>query len=187
MGNLYIGLVHYPVLNRQGKILASALTGIDMHDIARSARTFDVRRYYVITPLQSQQEIARRIQRFWLEQRDDDPTHRAEALHQAEVVATLDESLSHVLNEEGQRPLIVATSARELQKPQIGYSELRRRIEAERTPIYLLFGTGWGLAPEVIQRADLILPPVFGPGQYNHLSVRAAAAIILYKLRGRPE
>jgi len=30
-----------------------------------------------------------------------------------------------------------------------------------------------------------MLPPIRGVGEYNHLSVRAAAAIILYRLRGR--
>ncbi len=47
----------------------------------------------------------------------------------------------------------------------------------------LLFGTGWGLTPEILARADLRLPPVLGPTDYNHLSVRAAAAILLDRLR----
>ncbi|MBI1729625.1 RNA methyltransferase [Candidatus Acetothermia bacterium] len=187
MGNLYIGLVHWPILNREGRILASALTGIDLHDIARSARTFDVKRYYVITPLKSQQEIAHRIQRYWLDLKEEDTTHRAEALHQAEIVATLDDSLTHVLNIEGQRPLIVATSARSLHKERVTFDRLRAQIEGEDRPVYLVFGTGWGLASEVVQRVDAVLPPIYGPGEYNHLSVRAAAAIILYRLRGRSE
>ena len=48
----------------------------------------------------------------------------------------------------------------------------------------MVFGTGWGLAPEVMARADLRLAPVLGPTDYNHLSVRAAAAVILDRLRG---
>jgi tRNA (guanine37-N1)-methyltransferase len=53
----------------------------------------------------------------------------------------------------------------------------------EERPFLLLFGTGHGLAQEVLERADLALPPI-RPGSYNHLSVRAACAIILDRLFG---
>jgi hypothetical protein len=49
----------------------------------------------------------------------------------------------------------------------------------------LLFGTGFGMAPAMLDRADFALAPLLGPGEYNHLSVRAAAGIILDRLRGR--
>ena len=52
-------------------------------------------------------------------------------------------------------------------------------------PLMLLFGTGFGLAPPVLERADLVLAPILGPGAYNHLSVRSAAGIILDRLRGK--
>jgi len=187
MGNLYIGLLHYPVLDREGRAVAAALTGLDIHDLARSARTYGVKRYYVVTPLASQREIAQRILSYWLDRKEDDPTHRAEALQGVAIVATLEDSLSQLLAEEGVRPLLIGTSARKLSKAYLGYGELRRRIEEERDPIYILFGTGWGLAPEVIERVDYLLPPIWGPGEYNHLSVRAAAAVILDRLRGRRE
>jgi hypothetical protein len=47
-----------------------------------------------------------------------------------------------------------------------------------------LFGTGWGLTEELFDRADFILEPIKGSGDYNHLSVRTAAAIILDRLLG---
>jgi hypothetical protein len=58
------------------------------------------------------------------------------------------------------------------------------RSELERSPEHhlIVLGTGWGLAPEVMERADVILEPVLGPTDYNHLSVRSAAAIILDRL-----
>jgi hypothetical protein len=187
MGNLYIGLVHYPVLSREGRTVATAITGLDIHDLARSAHTYGVRSYYVITPLASQREITERIRRYWLELQEFDPTHRAEALQHVIVVATLEDSLRQVTDEEGVRPLIIGTSARRWNQEQIGYEKLRQQIEQGREPVYLLFGTGWGLAPEVIERIDALLPPIVGPGEYNHLSVRAAAAITLDRLRGRRE
>ena len=41
MADLFVALIHYPVLNRNGQIVTSAITSLDLHDIARSARTFD--------------------------------------------------------------------------------------------------------------------------------------------------
>jgi hypothetical protein len=48
-----------------------------------------------------------------------------------------------------------------------------------------MLGTGFGLAPAMRERADLVLDAIRGPGEYNHLSVRAAASIILDRLAGR--
>jgi hypothetical protein len=50
-------------------------------------------------------------------------------------------------------------------------------------PQLLVLGTGWGLSAEVLERADDVLEPIAGVGDYNHLSVRCAAAIILDRLR----
>jgi hypothetical protein len=183
MGNLYIGLLHYPVHNRERKIVASALTGLDVPDIARSCRTYGVNQYYIIQPLPSQQQIAQRICDFWDREERDQP-HRREALQLIRVVATLEASLTDVFAIEGFRPLIVGTSARQHGGPPLSYEQLREKLETEATPVYLLFGTGWGIAEEVLARLDGMLPPIWGPGPYNHLSVRSAVAIVLDRLRG---
>lgn len=47
----------------------------------------------------------------------------------------------------------------------------------------LVFGTGHGLAPELYVDGRPCLQPVRA-GQYNHLSVRTAAAIMLDRLIG---
>ena len=49
----------------------------------------------------------------------------------------------------------------------------------------IMFGTAWGLDKEVVDLADFILDPVEGGTNYNHLSVRTAAAIILDRLVGK--
>ena len=51
-------------------------------------------------------------------------------------------------------------------------------------PHLLVFGTAWGLAETFISEADYILAPITGPTDYNHLSVRTAAGIILDRLLG---
>jgi len=49
----------------------------------------------------------------------------------------------------------------------------------------LMFGTGWGLANEVHDLANGQLQPIEARvGTFNHLSVRAAAAIIADRLFG---
>jgi hypothetical protein len=55
---------------------------------------------------------------------------------------------------------------------------------AENRVFVLIFGTGWGLHDDVIQEMDFMLEPIWGPTDWNHLSVRAAAGIILDRLRG---
>ena len=63
-------------------------------------------------------------------------------------------------------------------------NETEIKIKESSDDFLIVFGTGWGLSDEVIKKADYILEPVNGPGEYNHLSVRSAAAIILDRLFG---
>ena len=57
------------------------------------------------------------------------------------------------------------------------------RLRTDPRPELLIFGTGWGLTREILDRCDDLLEPVRGTGEYNHLSVRSAASIILDRLR----
>ena len=82
----------------------------------------------------------------------------------------------------GKRPQTIVTCARP-QQGSVSYASLRKELQ-DGTPGLLLFGTAWGLAPACMAAADIILDPVQGAGAYNHLSVRAATAIILDRLCG---
>jgi hypothetical protein len=79
------------------------------------------------------------------------------------------------------------TSAKVGDGPLLGYAEAQRLLEQPGPPVVLLFGTGWGLASDVVARADRRLEPIHSPREdgYNHLSVRAAAAITFDRLLGR--
>ncbi|WP_240986887.1 RNA methyltransferase [Acididesulfobacillus acetoxydans] len=184
MGELYLALVHAPVYNKNGAIVATSITNLDLHDIARAAATFGVKRYYVVHPAEAQQALARRIMGFWQEGfgAEYNPDRR-EAFTRVRLVANLDEAAAEIRESEGQAPLLVATDAGRYPNT-VAYPDLRRRLEEEDRPFLLLFGTGWGLLPRDVANADLVLAPVFGPDEYNHLSVRSAAAIILDRLRG---
>lgn len=49
---LHVGLLHYPVYNKNYQTIASAITTFDLHDCSRLAKTYGVRTFYVITPLE---------------------------------------------------------------------------------------------------------------------------------------
>ena len=188
MGSLYIGLLHFPMRNRRGEIVSTAMTSVDVHDIARTARTYNVTRYFVVTPLPSQQQIAWRIRGFWTEgERVDEASHRGEALESVTVAESLEETLAWIETAEGKSPLLLATSARPQAKRLTSFEEIRATLRETERPVYILFGTGWGMADELIETCDAILPPIRGAQSFNHLSVRAAVAIVLDRVVGENE
>jgi hypothetical protein len=182
---LYVALVHYPILNRRGDVVTSAVTNINIHDLSRSARTFGVKRIFMITPIQEQAELLRHIQDVWNTNEGQlHETRRAEALSRLCVEASLQNAISSVTKLEGQRPVVVATSAVDGMKDS-SFNEISTLISKNENAVLLMFGTGWGLAPEVLELADFKLEPITGYDEYNHLSVRAAFAIIVDRLVGR--
>jgi hypothetical protein len=184
MADLFLALLHHPVLDKNGQVVTTAVTNMDIHDIARSAATYGVRRFFVVTPVRALRALAHKIIEHW--ETGFGSTYNAtrkEALALVAVEPGLDGALLAIERECGQRPTIVATSARPSPRV-VGFAELRQRLGRDPGPFLLLLGTGWGLAPEVLALAHLRLEPVTGPTAYNHLSVRAAAAIILDRLYG---
>ena len=182
--NVSIALVHYPVYDKNRRVVATAVTNLDLHDIARAARTFGLFRYYVVTPDAEQRELAERIGSHWREGwgATYNPKRKA-ALELMRVVDSLEIALGEIEQESGKAAKIVATGA--LGRPgSISCAELAGLIEDASQPYLLLLGTGWGLTDEVFARADFVLAPIRGAGDYNHLSVRSAAAIILDRLLG---
>jgi hypothetical protein len=184
MADLYLALLHYPVLDKNGKIVTTAVTNIDIHDIARSAATYGVRRFFVATPVRALRALSEKIIDHW--ETGFGSTYnvtRKEALALVSVETDLDGVLVALERLTGQRPTIVATSAR-MAPGTVSFAEMRERLSATTEPVLLVLGTGWGLAPTVLERVHMRLEPVLGPTPYNHLSVRAAAAIILDRLCG---
>jgi hypothetical protein len=185
VASLFAALVHYPVLDRNGRVVTSAITSLDIHDLARSARTYELGALFVVHPAKAQQDFAAELLAHWHQGfgRAFD-SRRREALELVRVVATLDEAITAIREITGRPPLIVATSARA--RGDVSYASLRERIsEAAEDPVLIMFGTAFGLAPQAIEQAAMTLDPIHGPGEYNHLSVRAAAAVILDRLCGR--
>lgn len=181
---LYMGLVHFPVYNKNYERIASAITTLDIHDLARLAKTYDVKRLFIITPLDDQQNLARRVLRHWIDGYGGRYNrHRKEALELVSVIPDLERAVDGIKEIEGEAPLIIATDASKQKDRSMSYEKVRGILQ-ENKVVILLFGTAWGLHKEVMRKTDNILDPVLGKRGYNHLSVRTAAAIILDRLAG---
>ena len=181
---LYLVLLHDQMLDKTGLEITSSLTLIDVHDIARSARTYGVKRVFIAHPSPTLRKLARTVKTHW--QEGFGATYnpnRKDAISGVEVVSDLDEAIHQIDLAEETLPILVATSA----KPgpdRVTFTDSRERMSAQEQPTLLMFGTGWGMTDNLIGRADYLLEPINGPTDYNHLSVRSACAIILDRLLG---
>lgn len=183
---VYCALLHHPVRDRAGETVTTAVTNLDVHDIARSAHTYGLQGYHVVTPIDAQHALVRQILEHW---RSGDGKRRVpertQALAICEVAGDL-ERVRHVIQErEGSPPVVLGTAARALPgRALLGHQEARRKLERSERPWLLLFGTGHGLTDRLLHECDHVLAPIRGVAGYNHLSVRAAVAILLDRLRG---
>lgn len=184
MADIYLALLHHPVYDKDYKVVTTSITNMDIHDIARSARTYGVKGYFVVTPVRTLRALAAKIIDHWQNGYGSIYNKtRKDALTLVTLTHDLESTIQAIQQQTGERPRVVVTSAR-AGKGRITFTEMRRRVEREGPPLLFLLGTGWGLTEEVFAQADDILEPIQGAGSYNHLSVRSAAAILLDRLRG---
>jgi len=182
----YVVLMHDQVLLKSGEIGTTSVTTLDLHDIARSAATYGIKNYYIVTPLKDQQKITRTLLDFW--QTPDGieyNLHRHKSISLIKVKNSLDEVIADIKEQAGHLdPVLIGTSA----KPVSGVIDItyfdQDKVWEHKKPVLLILGTGHGLNSEVLQRTDFMLGPVEGITNFNHLSVRSAAAIILDRWLG---
>lgn len=186
MAELYVGLVHYPIYNKRMQVIASAVTNFDIHDISRTCRTYAVRRYYIIHPLDVQRDIIKKIIGYWQEGygRTYNPD-RSDALDIVCWQPEIEAAAADIEAQTGKRPYIVTTDAR-IYPNTVSYGFMRKQLQEGDRPILLLLGTGFGIEAETMSKFDYILEPIYGACDYNHLCVRSAGAIILDRLAGEP-
>ena len=183
----HVVLAHHPVLDRTGQVVTSSITNLDVHDIARSCATYGLAGYEIVTPVAAQREKIAHMARVWLDELAAEGEraghgHRGRALAPIRVHDSIETALAAI----GGRPLVVATSARRAGgERSLGYRDLLRLIAGmPDRAVALLFGTGHGLADSVIASVDHLLEPIEGQSDWNHLSVRSAAAVVLDRLFG---
>jgi tRNA (guanine37-N1)-methyltransferase len=183
--NLYIALVHYPVLNKFGEKVAVSVTNLDLHDMSRVACSYGLGGFYATTPIQDQKDLAEQLLSHWRDGAGSKANpDRAEAFSKVKVFDDIEAVVLDIKEQTGQCPRLAATSARldrsKKAEPAMTFAEMQKWLE--KSPVLLVFGTGHGLAEEVLGKAEGILRPIRFLDGYNHLSVRSAVAIIVDRL-----
>ena len=179
--NLYLALIHYPVLNKKGDTIASALTTIDLHDIARAAKTFGLEKFYVVTPFEDQKKLAKEIILHWTKGVGArlNP-FRKQAIELIKVVSSFNDVKKDIQKKRGKLVISIATSA-VYHNNSISIKKFAKKLDNKISYI-ITFGTAWGLSMDFIKECNFILEPINGLDSYNHLSVRSAVSIILDRI-----
>lgn len=186
---LYLALLHHPVYNAHREIVTTSITPFDLHDIARASKTYGVAKYFVVCPVESQRRLAQKIMDHWLVGVGGQLNQtRKAAFQDIALVSDLSEARLTIEKEVGRPPRLVATSAKSGPN-RLSFQDFRGQLATRDEPHLLMFGTGWGMTEELLGEAEALLAPIQGAGEgsYNHLSVRAAVAIILDRLLGFEE
>ncbi len=183
--DLNVALLHAGMHNKHGEIVTASLTLIDVHDLARSAKTYGVTKVYIAHPAETLRKLTLKLKSHWEEGFGSTYNpNRKEALEIIDVVENLDQIIQKIQTATGKTPKLIATSAKEGEK-RISFNETKKLIfETPEQPYLLMLGTGWGMSQTILDRADYFLEPVRSATEYNHLSVRSACAIMLDRLLG---
>jgi len=180
-----IALVHYPILDKKKQIVATNITNFDIHDIARAATVYGVKKYYIVHPMKEQLMFVERIMDHWRTGTGAqfNPSRRM-ALNPVVPVESLEKALADWNRPNG---IVVATHARPVDgaKP-MKLSELKKTVFEDMKPGFVIFGTGYGLTDAVMKNCDAVLESIRGapPGDFRHLSVRSAVSICLDRILG---
>jgi len=175
----YLLLVHHPIINKRGDIVTTSVTNLDIHDIARSARTFGFNGYFIITPVKKQHELIKSILDHWntdtANQYNPDRQSALSFIQVADSIEAAQEKIE-AMHKEKAFKVVTGANFKEYNGKE---KELVEGLKIDNRPMMLIFGTGWGLHASVTESADFKLEPIFGSSDdgYNHLSVRSAVAI----------
>lgn len=180
MSSLDLALVHHPVKNRHGDVIAATSQEFDLMDAARLALTYDVRRLYIVQTIPAQRAM---IERLIAHGRASDRDVAARGSFERTVlVSSIQEAITHASTRTGKTPQVWSTSAQP-RGDVLSWSSARERL-AGGVSALVLIGKAWGLAPTVFEDADICLAAIDPGTGFNHLSVRAAMAIIVDRLLG---
>lgn len=171
------------MLGKTGEIIASAITNLDLHDIARASKTYGAQSFQVIIPLKDQNKIAQDICDHWTNGHGSRSNpHRKESFELVHITPDFESAINNIQQQTGLIPKTIATTAKKSDNC-ISYTRCRQLIQSP-DPHLLIFGTAWGIAPEFMMQCDHILMPIQPDALYNHLSVRSAVSIVLDRLAG---
>lgn len=182
----YAVLMHTDVLiGPEKKEGTTSVTSIDIHDIARSSKMYSIKNFFLVTPLKDQQTIVQTLLDFWC-QGDGIEYNKSRhaAVKQVRLQSSLQEVIAAIEAQEGQKPLLIATSAKAAENQhKLTYHD-QETVWTQKRPVLFIFGTGQGLCPRLVNQCDYVLLPLVGFADFNHLSVRSAVAIVLDRWLG---
>lgn len=150
------------------------------------AKTYGVEAFYLINPIEAQRKLADQIIDHW--RNGYGARHnpfRKDAFEKVEIRSHLDEVVAEIRTLNHCRPQIIVTGAN-FQGELLTCSKLRETIKSNYLPYLLIFGTGSGIAEDIVNQADHRLEPIRGKDGYNHLAVRSAVAVILDRITDIP-
>ena len=178
MKNIYIALVHHPVL-RDGSIITSSITNLDIHDISRVTVTYGLGGYFITHPDEKMRRIASQLAGHWISGNGKEYNpDRSVALGRTGIVSSVDDAIDLIFKENGAKPIVVGTTARKTDKT-ITIKDLKNK---KNIPVLILFGTAGGIEDNMLNSLDYILEPIETGTGYNHLSVRSAVSIFIDRL-----
>ncbi len=181
----YVALMHTDVCTHPGREGNTSITSIDLHDIARSSATYGVKNFFVVSPLEDQQSIMDSFLQYWHSKEGQEYNqNRYDAILRLIAARSFDEVVQAIEQKEGVKPVVVATSAQHTDHPGAIDFYSQGTVWAQERPVLLLLGTGHGLTQKRVASCDYLLDPINGLPEYNHLSVRAAAGIMLDRWLG---
>lgn len=183
--DLAIALVHHPILDKQKDIVATNITNFDIHDIARAATVYGIKKYYIVHPMKEQQMFVDRILDHWRtgEGSQFNPS-RKRSLQVVKPVGSIEEALLDWNKPEG---IVVATHARPVEGARaLSFQDFKGDLFEKKKAGFVVFGTGYGLTDDFMRSCDGVLESLRGapPEDFRHLSVRSAVSICLDRIMG---
>lgn len=180
--SVFIAVLHWPAMDRFGNKIITSFTTLDLHDIARPAKSYGIEAYYIAHPVDAQREIIQKQIDYWTsEENKEKQFTRYESVALVKLVYNYEEIIKDIKSKKGKKPIVIGTDARTYPNT-IKYNYLASMIKESKDDFLIVFGTGYGIPKSLMDTFDYVLEPVYGFSDWNHLSVRNAAAIILDRL-----
>ena len=105
---VYLALVHHPIRDRAGGTITTSVTNLDVHDLARTGRTYGLRGYFVVTPVEAQQALVTHIVGHWRAGEGGQRVpERAEAMRLVQTAPSLEAVCQELQRIEGAAPTVV--------------------------------------------------------------------------------
>lgn len=184
--NHYVVIMHSQVIVGDGnKVGHTSVASIDIHDIARSCKTYGIKNFFIVTQLEDQFQIVNTFFNFWHSPKGKNYNlSRYNAIESVILTKSFESVIEQIKQKENSNPIVITTSAKTHGNgTKIDFFS-QGLVWKENRPVLIVFGTGQGLSNEIMDQSNFILAPVRGLTSYNHLSVRSAAAIILDRWMG---